>query len=442
VALGASWPGLGAAAASAVVAAPTPVVLQSAAGVIALTGPWRFAAGDNTQWARADYDDRGWETVDLTPKPHAHDADVGLAGYVPGWSARGHRGYSGYAWYRLAIDVRAPPRDLALAAPTLVDSAYQIYWDGRDIGGIGEFTKTPPTAYGVHPQMLTVRAVAPGRHLIAIRSWMDPAQVGSSEAGGLHVAPSLGAAPAVSALNHRQWLHTINGYVVDAIEPAAFLALALCALLARRPGEPRFALLAVALVLTALVRVNQPLFFWTSWESLHAYDALRNVIETPAALAAWAIAFQAWLAPRLSRITMPFAVGLGLALAISQLLSRSWFHLAGAAPLKPGLHAVASDLRLGFVALFALVLGSGVARRSWRASFIAALASALLISIGLFAEELSELHIKGVWFPFGVGVSRTQFAYAAAILTLAAMLITDHAPPKPHINLTNDSPAA
>ena len=44
-----------------------------------------------------------------------------------------------------------------------------------------------------------------------------------------------------------------------------------------------------------------------------------------------------------------------------------------------------------------------------------ALASFLLIAVGQFAPELLSLGVPGIRFPFGVGVSRTQFAYALAI---------------------------
>jgi hypothetical protein len=46
-------------------------------------------------WAEPDFDDSKWETVDLTPKDGAFDPGVGLSGYVPGWTAKGHPGYWG-----------------------------------------------------------------------------------------------------------------------------------------------------------------------------------------------------------------------------------------------------------------------------------------------------------------------------------------------------------
>ena len=47
----------------------------------------------------------------------------------------------------------------------------------------------------------------------------------------------------------------------------------------------------------------------------------------------------------------------------------------------------------------------------------------VLVSVGLFAQELSNLHIPGIWFPFGTGVSRAQFAYAAFDLAMFALLM-------------------
>src|SRR6187399_602010 len=86
--------------------------------IITLSGPWKFIAGDNMQYANSNYDDSGWETMDLTSPPGAHDDDVGLSGFIPGWTAKGHPNYSGYAWYRLKIPMDSlTVNNLALAAP-------------------------------------------------------------------------------------------------------------------------------------------------------------------------------------------------------------------------------------------------------------------------------------------------------------------------------------
>ena len=47
----------------------------------------------------------------------------------------------------------------------------------------------------------------------------------------------------------------------------------------------------------------------------------------------------------------------------------------------------------------------------------------LLISVGQYAQELSAIGIQGIWFPYGTGVSRTQFAYAAFDIVLFVLLL-------------------
>ena len=44
--------------------------------------------------------------------------------------------------------------------------------------------------------------------------------------------------------------------------------------------------------------------------------------------------------------------------------------------------------------------------------------------IALFPKEISDLHIiPGIWFPYGVGVSRGQFFYAAFVFVMYVILI-------------------
>jgi len=52
------------------------------------------------------------------------------------------------------------------------------------------------------------------------------------------------------------------------------------------------------------------------------------------------------------------------------------------------------------------------------------LVAALLMLIALFPNEISGLHIiPGIWFPYGVGVSRGQFFYMAFVFVMDAVLI-------------------
>ncbi len=81
--------------------------------IFPLNGPWKFSIGDSPLdpathkplWAEPGFDDSRWENVDLTPPEGSFDPDSGILGYVPGWTSKGHPGYSGYAWYRIRVRV-------------------------------------------------------------------------------------------------------------------------------------------------------------------------------------------------------------------------------------------------------------------------------------------------------------------------------------------------
>ena len=251
--------------------APAPIVLGHA--IAALTGPWRFHLGDDPRWTSQAFDDAGWERVDLTPKPGAHDPDVGLKGYVPGWSAHGHRGYAGYAWYRLSVAVQPAGQALALEGPPYVDGAYQLFLDGRLLGGAGRFDCATPKVYGRQPRLfpLPPDAFAHGPGLLAIRVYTDPALVaGDPKAGGIHIAPEIGDTEAVRGQHQQRWTEVFWGYAVDGTEALIFLALAgMAAVLAAfdRPRARTYPWLAAALMVTGLERGNQNVFFWLQVET-------------------------------------------------------------------------------------------------------------------------------------------------------------------------------
>jgi hypothetical protein len=271
---------------------------------------WRFHAGDDPRWAQPAFDDRAWELVDLTGPAGANDGDVGFTGFVAG-----HMERPGYAWYRAAV---AGPGELA--APRLVDDSYDLFVDGALVATSG--------APGVSllPRSRTIGA---GSHVVAIRVWAH------APGGGIHIAPAFGTADEIAAEKRAHWRLLIWGYVVDLIEPLAFLVLAW--------AWRRDRVLALALVLTAIARAHQVVWAWSGAESAATYDLLR-ALGRPVQLIAWTVAMVRLRAP----------VWILIPLAIGQL-----------------------------------------------------------------ADELSLLGVPGIWFPFGIGVSRTQFAYAALIVALA-----------------------
>jgi len=396
---------------------------------VALNGPWKFHTGDDARWADRDFDDSNWESVDLTPQPGAHDNDVGLTGYVPGWQARGHRGYSGYAWYRFRFSVQTPSAEaIALSGPPYVDSAYQVFVNGRLVGEFGGFSTPKPTAYGIHrPKLFPLNSAglsaANSNNIIAFRVWMGPWMLGDPKSGGIYIAPSLGTtAGADSTYRARRW-ETIRGYLVDAIEAVIFwlLALVACRLILFDRANSAYRWTVAALVFIGVVRANQAVFFWWEFESYQGIEMVTAVLMIPLSLGAWTLAWYHWVKPRRFGWLMPVVGTLVFILMVATFLRRSWFYGVFPPSFEAALRFCVQSARVGFVILTLLILWRAIVQPS-RDKWLL-IATILLLSIGLFAQELSLIGIPGIWFPFGVGVSRTEYAYAIFDITLAALLL-------------------
>lgn len=166
--------------------APTPAENSLAPlghGAIALTGPWKFQRGDNPAWALPSYDDSQWAVISPASS----------------WGQQGNSGYTGFAWYRLRLEgsPAAPGTALALLMPP-VNDAYEVYWNGRRIGGSGSVPPSPHWFYTTPFAMMPLPDVGPG--LLAIRIWKSPLLFVDSDAlGGFTGVPILGDREAVAA---------------------------------------------------------------------------------------------------------------------------------------------------------------------------------------------------------------------------------------------------
>lgn len=198
---------------------PDPHDLRAASTL--LGGSWRFHVGDDLRWAELESDDHAWEVMDLNAPPDSHDGDVGLPDFFDGWSAHGHVGYAGYAWYRRAVDVPAGPTTWNILGPSAVNDAYELYWNGRLLGGSGRLGNHPRVV-GTRPLMFALPLEAAGkRGVLALRAYMLPRAEPSSDAGGMRTAPVLAPRRVAEALHQAHWRRTIAGYIVDAVEPLA-----------------------------------------------------------------------------------------------------------------------------------------------------------------------------------------------------------------------------
>lgn len=382
---------------------PDPPRLRAAATL--LDGPWRFHTGDDLCWADPSTDDSDWETLDLTAPPGSHDGDVGLPDYVGGWMAHGHPRYHGYAWYRRKVTVPSGSASWDILGPTLVDHGYELYWNGQRLGGSGRLG-ADPRLVGTRPLRFALPADAAGtRGVLAIRVYMLPPSGTSTDAGGMHTAPILAPRPVSDELHRVQWQRTIAGYVVDVIEPIGMLALIVLAIgCASRSSHRSFLIFAsIALALTAERRLNNAIASWTDLQDLRTYSWLASVMWVPT-VAAWALAWNRWC-PRPWRSVDVAAVVLAVIAAVGIAIHAE---------------SVTSVSRLGSIVLFVLI-GARIVRSG--PMRILALVTLALIMAGLFGRELIDpLGIPGIWFPFGIGVSRTQYIYAIAVPLLALLI--------------------
>ena len=95
--------------------------------------------------------------------------------------------------------------------------------------------------------------------------------------------------------------------------------------------------------------------------------------------------------------------------------------IAGLAAAATHSAALASASRFGSIALL-FVIGARIA--SSGPARILALFTLASIMAGLFGGELLDpLGIPGIWFPFGIGVSRTQYLYAIVIPLVAVTFV-------------------
>jgi hypothetical protein len=379
-----------------------PPALRAAATL--LDGVWRFRIGDDPHWADPNTDDSGWETIDMTAPPGSHDGDVGLPDYVAGFKAHGHAGHHGYAWYRRAVTVPAGSPAWDILGPTLVEDGYEIYWNGQLLGGSGTLGPNPRVV-GTRPLQFALPADAAGAHgVLAVRVFILPRSA-PGEDGGLHSPPILAPRPVADALHRVQWARTVAGYILEVIEPIAMFAVIGLALWfwSRSSRKEFLILVSIALALMAARRLNNAIVAWTDLMDLRTYSWLASWMWVPT-VAFWTLAWNRWcLRPWRS-------------IDVSAVLVA----VAGIVGVVTHAANVATGSRLGSIALFVAIAVRIVRERRMRILALVTLASIMASFFG--GELLDPIGVPGIWFPFGIGVSRTQYIYAIAI-PLAALLV-------------------
>ena len=400
----------------------TEEILRSDKNLTTLNGPWKFITGDYLQYAEPNYDDSHWKNMDLTAPPGMHDDDVGLSGYIPGWTAKGYPDYSGYAWYRLKVAPDSlPGNNLAFAAPPAVDDAYQLFINGSLSGSTGDFSGTVPIVYSIQPRMFMVpENVKKEKDItIAFRVWMSSASLGA-DAGGIHIAPTIGEKKHIEKKYRFQWEQTIKGYIVEVVWPVIFVLLAITMFLLNKGSNPPQSCkwFMAALVLLGLMRLNQAVYFWFHIENSHQSVIIGSVILRPLVLGSWLMAWWEWFNLHQPKWLPKTIALLALLFMAAQLFGITWISHS----IHPYFNTIANYIRLLLLALLLFIIYQGMRRQGMKDLLV--LVAALLMLIALFPKEISDLHIiPGIWFPYGVGVSRGQFFYIAFVFVMYMILI-------------------
>ena len=211
-----------------------------AGGPVTITAPWRFQTGDNPQWADPAFDDSQWPLLRMDKS----------------WNVQGYGGYSGYAWYRIRLQLPVSKEQLAIGLDQVATSS-EIYADGRPIGELGRMHPKPDWV-GRLPRTITAIPLPPanGKEMVlAIRAWQSAKSAASFGAGAADL-PSVGTGRAIRELEslgiHRALLSYLPDWTVAIV--AAVIGLISFGLFMLRRSAMEYAWAALYLLGDAAVR--------------------------------------------------------------------------------------------------------------------------------------------------------------------------------------------
>jgi hypothetical protein len=409
------WMGASAPAQKTVPSSVSQVTLGNSAAE--LNGPWKFHVGDNIAWANPDFDDLGWGVMDLTPS--------GDSGYVPGWTSMGYPHYSGYAWYRLRIDVAGTGEPLALKMPDDVDDAYQVYVNGQLIGEFGKFNSRRVTAYSALPEGFRLpKKIRSGLVTIAIRTWMDSAtRFSSADVGGLHGPPTLGTAREIAKLVQLDWDETDHEVGSGFLETLILLLALVVAisLFWLDPTEEAFRWLALVSLITLAENAVTLLVNYTTAIAQTPAVILVHVLLVPMRIGLWVAFWGYWFRVlHIRRLhwlvwTMVGLLSLGTAM-LRPPLHGQFVPLSAGAWIGPVLLAI----KLGLAAVLFVVVYKGI--RKDKAEGWMALPAVLLAVIANYQRELQLIHVPIRFQVLNFSISLGEVSTILSLLLVTVML--------------------
>jgi Stage II sporulation protein E (SpoIIE) len=406
--------------------------------VVPLNGAWKFRVGDSPVdssrhrplWAEPGFDDSDWETVDLTPRSGSTDPISGLTGFVPGWTARGHPGYWGYAWYRIRIKAETGPGiKLALMGPNNVDDVYQAFDNGELVGSFGNFEHDPPTVYYTQPMMFQLPQSTDGvagesTMELAFRVWMHPnTLLQGDDVGGLHAVPLLGDSGAVAAQHRMRWDELLRAYAGSLIEGVIFTLLGIVALSLTLFDPSDRVYVWIGAVLLVVAAEAYLVVVATLTQRIGGITALmmRQVITESLAFAGWVMMWRVWFRLRQPRWLPWMVAAVVPLLMLTRALGQEIFFTVVSHPLAEAAGTISVGLRILLALLLLLTIFQGI--RAQGLEGWVALPAVLLAGISQFYFELQTLHIRQLWFPFGVQITSHQLTNLLLAAVLAVLLL-------------------
>jgi hypothetical protein len=395
-------------------------------GTAELSGAWKFHIGDDMAWAGRDFDDSSWGSIDLTPPAGSANPELGISGFIPGWTDAGYPDHSGYAWYRLRIDVQSSHGALAIKMPAQVDDAYQVYVNGELIGEFGKFTDRGVTAYSTLPEAFRLpRELRTGPMTIAIRMWMDSATPFSTpDAGGMHGPPVLGHAAVIGTLVQLDWDdigHDIGSGFVELL--ILFLAwLIAISLLWMDRTEAAYLWLSLVCAVTMLSIGVVLIVNFSTWIPQVDRVLLTDVVLGPMRIGLWVLFWGYWF--RVVRMdwiqravwTMVLLLMIGTVMLRPPLYGEK-IPVHAAVYLSPALLAV----KLGLAVLLCAITFWGISKQKTEGWL--ALSAVLLVAVALYQRELVILHVRTSFDVLGFNVHLGTISTIFSLFLITFMLL-------------------
>ncbi|MDE3062757.1 MAG: SpoIIE family protein phosphatase [Acidobacteriota bacterium] len=414
--------------------------------IVPLYGPWKFHIGDspmdpetgNPLWAEPRFDDSQWETVDLTPQPGIVDPFLADPAYVQGWTAKGHPGYWGYAWYRIRVLAAAEPGERLAVVTNGVDDGYQLFAQGELVGSMGRFRDGklpvvyfPQPAMHVLPQSPTVartgpngnELAAPATQVLAFRVWMSPIRLSHHPfTGGFHYAPLLGESGSIATQAHLEWLELVRHYAFSGFLSGVFLLLTTVAasLMLFDRSDRVYLWVAGALMLAMLHEFVFSLANWTRLVSVREFFLALEVFASPLAIGVWATMWWKWFQLRRPRWMLKAIAALTVLDMVFELLGENLLY---GMPHSPGVvfHAASGAVRLVLLVLLAFIVGKGIRVQGKEGWLV--LPAVVLMAFEQFQGELISLHMHGTFYAFGSVVFYSEAADLVLSAAIALLLL-------------------